>query len=85
MSDINEAIRALRALCADVQHTQSTVLEAVASIDRTTTALSGLDDPHARNAVADLRVARSELRDAHATWINEFLKRANELCERLSA
>jgi hypothetical protein len=85
MTDINTTIHTLRALNGDLRQARPAVLEAVASLEHALSCLRGLDDPHARNAEADVSAALADLREAHAIWMDEYARRAEDLSRRLAS
>lgn len=85
MADITDAIHELHSLCSDVRQITPYVLEAISSLESALQSLCGLNDQHARNAEAEIRSAMVELRNAHATWMDDYTRRADDLAHRLAS
>jgi len=85
MTDIDTSVKAIQVLIHDCRQTVPYVLESISSLESALSCLSGLDDEHARNAESDVRSAISELRSAHATWLDHYTRRSDDLCRRLVA
>ncbi|MCL1838103.1 MAG: hypothetical protein FWG47_02145 [Propionibacteriaceae bacterium] len=85
MTDIYTTICTLQALCTAVRQTRQNILEAISALEHALDSLRALDDPYARNAEADVLAALADLRAAHATWLEEYTRRADDLSRRLAA
>ena len=86
MDDFQTTINALQGLNRDVRHVQS-VLNGVQS--ELSAALSDLmqfqDDSHATNAQSAIRSAQNENRQTMTGWLNDYMRRSDDLCHRIAA
>lgn len=85
MTDFQASLDAIRRLCVDVSQITPLLDEMLAGLQRTLDGLNELNDSHARNAEAEIRAAQSVLREVRAVWLDDYVRRSEELCRRIES
>lgn len=85
MTDFQTSLDAIRRLCADVTQITPLIDEMLARLQDTLDGVRGLDDPHARNAEAEIRAAQAVLREARAVWLEDYVRRSEDLYRRIAS
>ena len=83
VTDLRSSVDMIRSLCADIRCLAPLVEECLSWLDDVLGGLQSIDDPHARNAEGDVRRAQSELREALSVWLNDYVSRSEDLCQRI--
>lgn len=85
MTDLRDSIGAIQSLCTDVGRITSTLDEMLAMLHMTVDGLRALNDPHARDAEAEIRVAQAALREARDVWFEDYVHRGEDICRRIAS
>ena len=74
---------ALVALCSDVGQVTALIQTMLSSLDDALRDFRQIDDPHARNAASETRSAQSLLDEAGRVWLSEYVRRSQDLRNRI--
>lgn len=85
MDDIHAVVAELDGIARDRDRIAGLVRESSAQLGSAAGILAGLDDPSARGALREVERARSELREALASWLHDHETRAAALRQRLTS
>ncbi len=85
MSDLQHAIDGLHRLCADVRQISSMAEEMLLWLTTALAEVRQLDGSHARAAETQIQAAADALREARAVWLEDYLRRSEELCRRIES
>jgi len=86
MNDFQTTIDALQGLNRDVRHVQSILNGVQSELSAALSALGQLpDDANANNGETDIRSAQQDIRQSVAGWLNDYLRRSDDLCHRIAA
>lgn len=85
MTDLQSAIDGIHRLCTDVHQISSMTDEMLSWLASALSDVQRLDDSRARTAEAQIRVAQASLREARAVWLEDYVRRSEEICRRASA
>lgn len=83
VNDLGAVSNRLQGLNADLRSSMSEIHEALSALDSARSQLLELNDPHARNALADVSAAASELREILTVWANDYERLSDELCRKI--
>lgn len=85
VSDLQGTIEQLHRLCADVRPISSMVDEMLSWLQRALDSVQQLDDSHARAAETQIREAQTALREARTVWLDDYVRRSEDLCRRIAS
>jgi hypothetical protein len=85
METLQDIFAAIQANCSVARQVTLQLDEMMTRLEQALSTLSQLDDPYARTAEASVRSAQTNLRQAIAAWFDDYLRRSQELCQRITA
>jgi len=85
MDDLQSVINGLQRLNRDVEQILPQLWSTLTLLSDALNDLREIDDPHARNAEAEIRAAQGEIRQSVSGWLSDYTRRSNELCQRIAS
>ncbi len=85
MSDLQHAIDGLHRLCADVRQISSMAEEMLTWLTTALVEVRQFDGARARSAEAEIRIAVNALREARGVWLDDYVRRSEDLCRRIAS
>lgn len=85
MSDISAVISSLQSLRGDMWQARPDTLEAIGFLEHALGDLSGFEDQHARDAEVEVRAAIAAIREAYGTWMDQYVRRSDDLAQHLAS
>lgn len=85
MTGLDATIDGLHRLCTDVGQISSMVDEILSWLQRALDSVQQLDGPRARTAETQIRAAQGALREVRAVWLDDYVRRSEDLCGRIAS
>ncbi len=85
MTGLDATIDGLQRLCTDVGQISSMVDEVLSWLQDALNSVQQLDGTHARTAETQIGAAQTALREARAVWLDDYVRRSEDLCRRIAS
>lgn len=85
MTGLDAAVDGLHRLCTDVRQISSMTDEMLSWLQQALDSVQQLDGAQARSAEAQIRAAQTALREARAVWLDDYVRRSEDLCRRIAS
>lgn len=85
MTGLDATIDQLHRLCTDVGQISSMVDEMLSWLQQALDSVQQLDGAQARTVEGQIRAAQTALREVRAVWLDDYVRRSEDLCRRIAS